>query len=380
MADGIEKARMKIQPVFVICVASVLSMAIGNSANAQNRTTIVLRDLSVLSDSGIESFNDNRVLLTDGTSLTWDAILRADVPDESRAEFDRRISQIGLPMFRIKSRLESGDWWSIASIAEPMYSLVKPGGDSAGFQFDAETRYLISLAAMYGRIQSGNREAAVEPFLLAASLQPQIGDDIVPEYAFTQREINSLISSKLLPVWFDQENAGLAVDDLSEHIGPGGFPAIGGVLVYRASLATAAGRLNVVREDIEQLRQQGSHPDWVKVLEARLLFSQDRIDEGLQLLRGKDTFDPACRAVALYLEGMHPSPTASSSDASLVSLLTIPAIFGETFEEISSAALYGAAERSGKEGNVNERRILTNELLRRYPNTYHGRLAAANEK
>ena len=364
--------------VALLAISVVVSTS--GAVSAQSSSTVVLRDLTVIPDVLIEAFDDNEVRLSDGARLSWDQILRADVPDEQRAEFDRRLSQIGLPLFRIKSRLASGDWWSIGSIAEPMYDLIRPGGDASGFQFDVRTRYLISMAAMYGRIHSGERELAVEPFVLAAMLQPQIPDAVDQPFALSADEVESGICHRLLPVWFDRAHARLSLNEFSANVGAGGFPAVGGVLIYRASLAIAAGEFAVAGADIDQLRLQGSHPDWVKVLEASLLVSQDRIDEGLQLLRARDSFSRPCRAVALYLEGMHPSPSALSSDASLVSLLTIPALFGESFEELASAALYGAAERTGADGKSGDRRILTNELLRRYPNTYHGRLAASNEK
>ncbi len=357
----------------------------GNDISAQETQPggsvrpVILRDLTVIPDQSVVAFDDNVVQLSDGTLLSWDQVFQAEVPGDLQDQFQRRLSQIGLPLFRIRSRLANSDWASISEIAEPMYAAVfSPDQDAAGFEFGPDIQYLICLATMYGRIEHDRRADAIEPFLFAAALQPsaQVASQY-PEIALTQDELDQLICHRILPVWFDADATETAYVSLSEAINSERIPRRDGVLIYVASLAVAAGDSAGAVAILEspELNVPGLDSKmqcWVQVVQAARLMADSQVEQGSRLIRERDSFAAPCRAVALYLAGTQTVATESSHTA-MLSLLAIPALFGDTYKDLSAAALYRAAELAKKNGDAKGRQNLINELLARYPGTYHGR-------
>ncbi|MDG1873316.1 MAG: hypothetical protein P8J27_05365, partial [Mariniblastus sp.] len=128
----------------------IIMMLVANSALAQS--TIVLRNLELIKGKSIESFDRTAVQLTDGTELSWDEILRANLGNDRQEEFDQHIIEIGLPIFRLKSRIKRGDWTGAGLMAEPIFSDLQLIEKSP---FTDDIKYLVNLATMKSRFKSG---------------------------------------------------------------------------------------------------------------------------------------------------------------------------------------------------------------------------------
>ena len=128
---------------------------------------VVLRNLSVL-PAGIDTFDDDQIRLTDGQVLGWDQILQANVAAEQQSEFDRRIQDVGLPLFRIRHRLQLNDVGSLNGLVEPAFQQVRQRDSTS---VSARHDFLVSLGAMKSRLFQGRRLEAVEPFVRACELK-----------------------------------------------------------------------------------------------------------------------------------------------------------------------------------------------------------------
>ncbi len=118
---------------------------------------------------------------------------------------------------------------------------------------------------------------------------------------------------------------------------------------------------------------------WRTVLEARI---QQKTRNGLNSRtilesNSKNITGPA-RAVALYYRGINVLHESDIGDLELskamLTLLRIPAVYGEMHRELSAAALFQSAEIAKHRGREGDSQKLKEELLRRYPRTYHGAL------
>jgi hypothetical protein len=82
---------------------------------------IVLRDLTLIRGKTVTDFDETSIILSDGTRLTWDRVLKAQVQESRQEAFDLKLKQLGLPLFRLKSRIGNGDWIGAGEIAGPIY-------------------------------------------------------------------------------------------------------------------------------------------------------------------------------------------------------------------------------------------------------------------
>jgi hypothetical protein len=84
------------------------------------------------------------------------------------------------------------------------------------------------------------------------------------------------------------------------------------------------------------------------------------------------------RPVSLYYRGINVvnQPDTSDLDRSkaILTLLRVPALYGNDYRDLSAAAIYQAAEIAKLRGRATDEQKLREELLRRYPRTYHGRM------
>ena len=129
------------------CLACFYWNAIrGNTQDiAPQAEPIVLRDLSLIRGKTVSDFDDASITLSDGTRLTWDQILKARVPGNRQTEFDLKLQQLGLPLFRLKTRIGNGDWIGAAEISGAIYDSSIANGKAPA---DVNTEYPVCLATM----------------------------------------------------------------------------------------------------------------------------------------------------------------------------------------------------------------------------------------
>lgn len=344
---------------------------------------IVLRDLTLVRDDPIVSFDERGVVLDSQIRIGWSKILSAKVDVARQPEVDRYLNEVGLPLFRLESRLAKRDWAGIGEIAEPLYESLR-----AGSLFATEKlRFLVCRATMESRLYNLNDMEAIEPFLRAAAHQTRLDPDTEAELQrslLPANDISQMVSDELLPIWFDAQGAASVYSQLNQSIESGDVARTPGALLYLASLAITAENDGLAGRLIDEIRtmdsEQNNGHDWMSVVDANRLLSSGETGQGRQIVNRlvPDSADvdnsSAARAIALYLAGAYPDQ--DSTETQLLNLLTVPAIWGDRYPRLSAAALYRAISISREKSNPKQARILANELLRRYPNTYHGRLAA----
>jgi len=239
---------------------------------------------------------------------------------------------------------------------------------------------LICLAVMRGRLFDGDRAGAVEPFLLAAVTQSQLDEpakSALADLLLPADEVNSMISGQIVPHWFDPSLVPAASESLLNLVNSGRISNTAGVAVYLASFAVAQNNFREADRIIAALRNQRDLPQevekWLRVVEIERYFVAGETSRADLLIdQHIDRLTDGARATVLYLQGTYASDNPQKQ---LLSLLTVPALFGDRFPNLSASALFRATSLLREKGDAKEAGILRNELLRRYPNTYHGRLA-----
>src|SRR5262245_30496673 len=69
---------------------------------------IVLRNLKIVTDRTVASFDVDGVKLDDGSVLGWDEIERATIDGDKQDAFDKQLLELGGPLYRIRQRLSTG--------------------------------------------------------------------------------------------------------------------------------------------------------------------------------------------------------------------------------------------------------------------------------
>ncbi len=365
------------------------------TAPAGGQPPIVLRDLTVIREQTIVDFDARAIQLSSGNELSWDQVLSAVVSPERQAKFDGYKTNIGLPLFRMKYRASQRDWSGIGELAEPLYKTLKASGLS--IEGDPSTCYLICVATMQARIHAQDFAGAVLPFLQAAKIQrahaaPGVENTLDRETVFQllpTADVESMLSSEILPIWFNEDQSKQAFETLANSFVPTSSSTETGAIVYLASLAIEAKRLELARELMALLE----NPDeltkpWQIVLQAQLEIATGHPNKAAELIAVESLkLSQATQAIGYYLKAaacFAPVDPASHvpvvelnddvANQAVLDLLKIPAVFGQQYPALAAAAIYQAANIVSTQGQASECDILRQELMLRYPNSYHARL------
>ncbi|WP_148618577.1 hypothetical protein [Mariniblastus fucicola] len=206
----------------------------------------MLRDLDRIRGVSVTAVNDEFLELSSGQKLGWDKVLQAQVDPAWQDEVDRRISQFGLPLFRLKHRLQQKSFSGAFEIASRWY---ENGEDDVNIerQFAGdEANFLVCRAMMLGYIGRGETEKAVEPMIRALLRQEECSAAFLEsfsELAFSKGELEVRVCDGYLPVWSSAEAATAELDRLESCLDldqlAQRWP---GLAVYFSSLAVHASR------------------------------------------------------------------------------------------------------------------------------------------
>ncbi len=360
---------------FLVPVLLILMCTVAVTSNGQE---LILRNFERVDPSRIRALDENGIRLDDGRLVWLDDIIRASIGPR-QSELDPLLKEIGNPVFRIRSRLESRDWVGAMRVASRFAAHPSVANN-------ARYRFLVNLALMRGNLIQGNRERAIEPFLNAALIQRQIQDAEVLTWssvALPVRDCQLLCSSEFMPIWFNRERASEQFMVLEQKVSEQRLPHAGGVLVYLASLSLAAGNGENAQRFLAELKKDVALDDWQQVLSAEyeLEFGNPNLGQA-QLAERINQWEQQPRLMARFLQGSsylaHPG-SINGINASLA-LLTIPATSGGRYPEFEAASLYHAIQIASSQDNSQESEILRGELLKTYGNTYHGRLLRSAER
>lgn len=366
----------------IVCVLGTVSCSFGQSP-------IVLRDLTLIRGATVVEFDNAIISLSNGQKLGWDEILQAEVAPERQTEFNRLIKEIGLPRMRLKTRIKNGDWIGAGEIAEPMFESNSSGADP---DLSIDDEYLISLATMRVRLGRGQRARAIWPFIQSSMLQSEINETtsrLVGEDRLTAPIVRRFLSDEILPVWLGQPELTQIADRLTKLLESQPDPRPG-IMVYLASMQIELGRGKAAEQTMQQLASVNDPQivAWTIVLKSRIkLREEDLIGAQAILESGADDMVGTARIAALYYRGFCVDLDAAE-DASetvdidrakaMLALLRIPALYGDAYPDLAAAALFRCAELAKLRHRDVDEQKLRDELLKRFPRTYHGALESNN--
>lgn len=355
--------------------AAVLLLVIPAAGARADR--IVLRNLTILSEP-VASFNEDGVRLESGKEVTWDEVQAGEVAPAKQEAFDAMLEKVGEPMFRIRSRLSSGDYKGALSYAEELYPVYSMRNSASA--------YMVCQGLMWARLHAGRREEAVEPYLRCVEyLRKHDGMDAgLPGSRHLRVDLNTGLSPELVPVWFDAEAAKKSLPGVREAASKMSMPRPTGAYLLYATLALAAGEQDEAKRFLSVVDQRV--PVVVQLRDVAL--AQGEVEAGgditspaVQTLEKQmDDLLPQTKPLAWYWVGM--ARLNSKEEAvrreGLLDLLHLPALYETESPELAAAGLYQAmnalAAMNDNSGAIALRKELRGD---RYRGTVHANILEA---
>ena len=330
-----------------------------------------MRNLKVITGKTVVSFNEDRIRLSDSSSLEWHEIERAKIAESQQAAFDKLLAALGNDLYRIRQRLSVGDYAGLLPHAEALAERYATR--------TSDTAYMVEQALMWGRLATGNREQALVAYLRCYSILRTRGVIKIdlPGDRLLEFDPKTALTPELVPIWFDQESAKAELPKVYDILrAMKARPT--GAYVYLGTLALAAGNEKTVSAVMGALRSDVPTISELK----RIIDAQREVLAGESGARikalGSDwtNFGPSTGPLALYWVGrdMLKSDDDETQRQGLLYLLRIPALYGTSQPDLAAASLYESMrvleEHKDVSGSVTVRR----ELLAEYGNSYHAKL------
>lgn len=353
--------------LLVILIASTLTCG----ATAADR--LILRDLTILTDRTVESFDEDGVRLDDGTLVTWDRVERGSIAADKQAAFEKLRIEIGQPLFRLRLRLKVGDDLGLAELAE---SLAPRFAERSG-----PSALLVQRALMRGRLARGQREAAVEPYfhcLALASSSAGARFEFPVELRMVVESATGL-TPELLPVWFDVAAAQAALPGVRQAAARIPEPRPDALRIYFGSLAAAAGDTTAAERAIAGIGATETAPevvqrgaDWRETLRVASDVQAGSGGANVDQLEARiDELPAAARTIARYWIGRARlrSERPEQQRDGVLHLLRLPATLETEQPELAAQALLAAITALERLDDRAGATALRRELTVRYAHT-----------
>ena len=327
---------------------------------------IFLRNLQRIDAAKITGYDELKVLLSDGTTVGWEEILRADLKDEHQSKFEENIASFGIPFYRLQHRLEIEDWIGAGKLAERLPVRFQTHPSKCGA--------LVNIALFKSYMATGQRELAVAPWLriLKCSTHQKVLQELDKQFENDPSQFESGIANGLLPVFFDQELATKVLATIQEEFE---IPAKG--WAYREALEIRTGIRTVYSNRPPGSEQKAGETDeWqIVLLTAREALGRTG-HEYRDLLKERisELSPPAYWAGRYWLAKANLDSTENKANADLaLEFLDVAANCESRFPELSAAVLWEANEILKSAGRLDDSKKIELELLRSFPRSYHGR-------
>ena len=345
-------------------------MSIASSLLAAGPSTaadqIVLRDLTILSDRRVDRFSDDEIRLDNGQILTWDQIEKAQIAGDQK-KFDQFLEELGTPLYRIRQRLTVGDYQALLRHAEALYPRFA--------QRRSKTAYMVAQAVMWGRLASGQRALAVEPYLRCNQMLGAAGNQSmeIPGKRRLQFDAQTGLCKEFLPLWFDRGTAAEALKQVTAFLEqtPDACPAAG---LYQTGLKLT---LSDPQATSQMANFSGNHRIADQLAAIYRLQQEVLAGQGGVAVIAIETslrqLDASLRPLAFYWLGRAYllKKTPDEQRQGLLFLLKIPALYQKTFPHVAAAGLAHAAHTLHDSGNQRASIALRRELVSRYPGSWH---------
>jgi hypothetical protein len=345
----------------------VVLVALGSAVAAQAADRIVLRNLKILTDRTVSGLDEDGVRLDDGSVLGWDEVEKGKVADSQQADFDRYLTEVGEPLYRIRQRLSVGDYRGLLPHAEAIYARYADR--------DSPAAYMVAQALMWARLASGRREESLDPYLrcLEYVRRHPGAENALPGQRHLACDPATGLAKELLPVWFDEQAAGKAIPAAFAAITRMRKPRPDGVNIYFATLALTAGQVDSANRVLSAMTATTPELGNLReIVESQRDMQAGRADQVIQRLSPRWAgYDESSKPVALYWLGKARTRSAdvSQRQAGLLDLLRIPAIYGTSQPDLAAAALYRSMQVLSELKDLRGSVAVRKELLEKYPHT-----------
>jgi hypothetical protein len=145
--------------------------------------------------------------------------------------------------------------------------------------------------------------------------------------------------------------------------------------MYYATLAVAAGEMSEVDRILPLIQGANGGDIWQTIIRAQQKVTSGSRGPAVEQLRSqRDALPPLCRPTALFVLGLADVQSTSEDTCrdGLLSLLTLPAIYGSEQPELAAAGLYHAATALDKLKDAKGAAAVRRELASRYAGTHFG--------
>ena len=371
-------AGKRVLSISKLCIPLLAAMCCGGNAAATDR--LVLRDFTVIRSDLVSFDVDGLVLATErrgGSKLvTWDEIESLHVGDEAKqAAAEKLLREVGQPLYRLRVRLETGD---DAGLLEPAEILNPLFVDRR-----SHSSLIVLQSLVWGRIANGQREDAVEPWLLTFEILRTRTAKLseLPGSRKPQIDVASALLAELQPVWFDAAAARSALPGAEQALESMAKPVPSGARLYVASLALAAGEPKLVEPYLEgemegrlTIQLQQVLLAQRETLESKHVAAQERLQKIVAELEHDEPGETSrftLLPLALYHLGRAQlaSEDPRSQQTGLLALLRIPALQGRHSPDLAAAALDEVVRFYAKDTSLAAR--LRTEILHHFPSSWH---------
>ncbi len=327
---------------------------------------IVLRNTQVIKKP-ILSFDEDGVKIKGQKDLGWDEIESATVGSNQK-RFNDLLNDLGPNLFKVRKRLENGDYADLLDFAKGLFPRYA-GRRSA-------TAYMVSQSLMWAYLATGQREAAVEPYLVCLDYLPTQKVVALPGTRRLRWEPATGLSPELAPIWFDAAAAKKSLPAVEKTLGTVSKTIPGGAFYYGATLALSAGQPDVADKLLARMPQDKTLGELALIARAQGEILAGKEGPSVKALAKQcSSVHSDCHPLAHYWLGLAAlrSQDQAKKKEGLLRMLYLPALYGEQAPDLSAAALHLAMETlEAAPATKNQAGRLRTELLTQYPQTYHG--------
>lgn len=352
-------------------------------ATAFSADRIILRNLELVADRTVIAVDEDGARLDAkrpglGDVIPWSDIEQGRVNADLQKEFDRFLKELGPLLFRLKQRIKIGDYAGLHETAEKVYPLYASR--------QSQTAYLVCQATMWGRLATGKREGAVEPYLRCQELlrRGTAKGMLLPGTRRLDSTADHCYCPDLVPLWFDKGAAKEALPGIQEAIRRISLPRPEEAYLYFASLAATAEDYPAAQKVLDAVKgQDPGCQQWKTIIQAQMELQQGAPAGNMSTIRAEAAkLQPELRGVAHYwlaAANSNSQDETSLRDAAL-DFLFVPAQFEEQDREVSAAGLYQALLVLVKLKDEQGAAAIRRELAAEYGDTTHGRKLREQEK
>ena len=330
---------------------------------------IVLRPQSPLRGKQVERFDEDGVKMVGmARPFGWEDIASGRV-DHDQTRFDALLKEVGEPLYQIRQGLRAGDYRALLEPSRALFPRYVGRRSAAA--------YMVGQALMWARLALGQREAALEPYLVCLDILRTDRDRAsLPGSRRLRWDAATGMSPELAPLWFDRDAASAALPGVKKVLTTMSAPIPPGAYIYAATLASAAHDLAASETYLARIGDASRGlADLVQVVKAQQQIARGRSFAAIPALEAwlntaVDVNKPLIRYTIGLARAAQPDERGRKDGA--IDLLSVAALYGDEQPDLAAASLDQARRTLLALHDDEGARKLGDELVAAFPDTYHG--------